>query len=153
MASTLLDTDKEDEREGRQLGGQMSFLEHLDELRRRLIRSAIFISVALVACWFVSARIYNFLAVPVRRALAESAQRPVPLQGMTGGETILPLNSVKEGDAGRYVLTEATKLGTNVVVPAGSSVAARVARGTDGQIGVFTDEPVFAGASVIPKGV
>ncbi|MBC7933725.1 MAG: twin-arginine translocase subunit TatC [Rubrivivax sp.] len=152
MASTLLGTDKEDEREGRQLGGQMSFLEHLDELRRRLIRSAVFVSVALVACWFVSDRIYNFLAVPVRRALAESAQRPVPLQGMTGSETILPLNSVKEGDAGRYVFTEALKLGTSVI-PAGSSVAVRVARGSDGQIGIFTDEPVFAGASVVPKGV
>lgn len=152
MASTLLDTDDEEEREGRHLGGQMSFLDHLDELRRRLIRSAMFVAVALVLCWFVSDRIYNFLAVPVRRALAESAQRPVPLQGMTGGEKILALNSVKEGDAGRYVFTEATKIGT-ALVPAGASVAARVARGDDGQFGVFTDEPVFAGATVIPKGV
>ena len=153
MASTLLDTDENEEREGRQLGGQMSFLEHLDELRRRIIRSAIFVFVALVLCWFVSDRIYNFLALPVRRALAEAAQRPVPLQGLTGGETILPLKSVKEGDAGRYVFSQETKLGANAVVPAGASVAARVARGADGQIGVFTDEPVFAGASVIPKGV
>ena len=150
MASTLLDTDRDEE--GRQLGGQMSFLEHLDELRRRLIRSAAFVFVALLLCWFVSDRIYNFLAVPVRRALAEAAQRPAPLQGLTGGERILPLNSVKEGDAGRYVFDETTKLGTGVI-PAGASVAARVARGADGQLGVFSDEAVFAGATVIPKGV
>jgi sec-independent protein translocase protein TatC len=71
---------------------------------------------------------------------------------LTGGEKILPLNSLKEGDAGLYVFTEATKLGTSVI-PAGSSVAARVARGSDGQIGVFTDESVYAEATVIPKGV
>ena len=117
MSSTLLDTDEERDDE-RQLGGQMSFLEHLDELRRRLIRSVVFVVLALVFCWFVSDRIYNFLAVPVRRALAEAAQRPVPLQGLTGGERILPLSSVKEGDAGRYVFAEATKLGTSVI-PAG----------------------------------
>src|SRR5215208_1973679 len=103
MASTLLDTDKGDDDEGRQLGGQMSFLEHLDELRRRLIRSFVFVFVALVLCWFVSDRIYDFLAVPVRRALAEAAQRPVPLQGLTGGEQITWLNAVKEGETGRYV--------------------------------------------------
>ncbi|HEX8503512.1 MAG TPA: twin-arginine translocase subunit TatC [Pyrinomonadaceae bacterium] len=152
MASTLLDTDKDEEQEGRQLGGQMSFLEHLDELRRRIIRSVAYLFVALVLCWFVSDRIYNFLAVPVRRALAESAQRPVPLQGLTGGEQILSLRSVREGDAGRYVFGETTKIGTSVI-PAGASVAARVARGPDGQPGVFTDEPIFSGSSVIPKGV
>ena len=152
MASTLLDTDKDEEQEGRQLGGQMSFLEHLDELRRRIIRSVIFIFVALVVCWFVSDRIYNFLAAPMRRALAEAQQRPVPLQGVTGGEKILPLDSIKEGDAGRYVFEETTKLGTSVVPP-GASVAVRVARGPDGQLGVFTDEALFAGPNVIPKGV
>ncbi|MDT7808752.1 MAG: sec-independent protein translocase protein TatC [Acidobacteriota bacterium] len=130
----------------------MSFLQHLDEVRRRLIRSAIFIFVALVICWFVSDRIYNFLAVPVRRALAETAQRPVPLQGLTSGVQILPLNSVKEDDAGRYVFDEATKLGLSLI-PAGASVAARVARGTDGQLGIFTDEVLFAGPTIIPKGV
>src|SRR5215207_7273690 len=152
MASTLLDTDKGGDDEGRQLGGQMSFLEHLDELRRRLIRSAVYVFVALVLCWFVSDKIYNFLSVPVRRALTEAAERPVALQGLTGGEQILALRDVKEGDAGRYVFDETTKLGTSVV-PAGASVAARVARGPDGQLGLFTDEALFAGASVIPKGV
>jgi sec-independent protein translocase protein TatC len=152
MASTLLDSGEDEQQEGRQLGGQMSFLEHLDELRRRLVRSIVFVFVALVGCWFVSGEIYNFLAAPMRRALAEAAQRPVPLQGLTGGEQILSLNTIKEGDAGRYVFEETTKLGTSVVPP-GASVAVRVARGPDGQLGVFTDEALFAGASVIPKGV
>jgi sec-independent protein translocase protein TatC len=152
MASTLLDTDREDGQEGRQLGGQMSFLEHLDELRRRLMRSIIFIFVALLFCWFVSDRIYNFLSVPIRRGMAAAVERPVPLQGVTGGETIMPVTLLSEGSTGRYVFDQETKLG-NTVIPAGASVAARVARGPDGQMGVFTDEPIFAGTSVIPKGV
>ncbi|MDQ3804830.1 MAG: twin-arginine translocase subunit TatC, partial [Acidobacteriota bacterium] len=77
MSSTLLGTERDEERDGQELGAQMSFLDHLDELRRRLIRSAAFVFVALMACWFVSDHIYNFLSIPVRRALAEAAQRPV----------------------------------------------------------------------------
>ena len=154
MATTFLDAGEGGgaDREERQPGGQMSFLSHLDELRRRLIRSALFVFVALVLCWFVSDRIYDFLASPVRHALADAAQRPVALQGITGGEQILPLSSLHEGDTGRFVFSEATKLGTSLI-PAGSSVAARMARGSDGQLGVFTEEPLFAGSSVIPKGV
>ena len=151
MAATLFDAGKGQE-EGRQLGGSMSFLEHLDELRRRLTRSIIFVFVALIFCWFFSSVIYNFLAAPMRRALAETAQRPVPLEGLTGGEQILSLNSLKEGDAGRYVFEGTTKLGTSIIPP-GASVAVRVARDPSGQLGVFTDETLFAGPSVIPKGV
>jgi sec-independent protein translocase protein TatC len=152
MSSGLLDTEREEERDEERPGAQMSFLDHLDELRRRLIRSVGFVFLALLACWFVSDHIYNFLSIPVRRALADAAQRPVPLQGLTGGEAITPLGGVREGDAGRYVFGEATKLGTSVI-PAGASVAARVARDHQGNLGVFTDEPIIAGAHVIPKGV
>jgi sec-independent protein translocase protein TatC len=151
MDSTLLERESGEEQDA-EPGAQMSFLEHLDELRRRIIRSALFVFVALVACWFVSDHIYNFLSVPVRRALADAAQRPVPLQGLTGGEAIAPLGEVKEGETGRYVFSEATRLGTSVI-PVGASVTARVARDRDGRLGVFTDEPIFAGPTVIPKGV
>src|SRR5918999_5533392 len=121
MASSVADTEQDEARDESRLGAQMSFLEHLDELRRRLMRSVVFVFVARVACWFVSDHIYNFLSVPVRRALAEAAQRPVPLQGLTGGEAIVPLSAAAEGDAGRYVFAEATKLGASVI-PAGASV-------------------------------
>jgi sec-independent protein translocase protein TatC len=151
MASTLLDDDK-DEGDESKLGAQMSFLDHLDELRRRLVRSFVFVFVAVVACWFVSDHIYNFLSIPVRRALADAAQRPVALQGLTGQEAILPLSALKEGEGGRYVFAEATKLGTSVI-PMGASVQARVARDQSGRLGVFTDEALLAGATVIPKGV
>jgi sec-independent protein translocase protein TatC len=149
--STLLESGSKQNRE-EELGGQMSFLDHLDELRSRLIRSAIFIFVALCACWFVSDHIYNFLALPVKQALAEAQRRELPVGGLTGQERVLPLSALKENDAGRYVFGESTKIGQSMI-PAGASVMARVMRDSQGQLGLFTDEAMLAGNTVIPKGV
>ncbi|MFN2510381.1 MAG: twin-arginine translocase subunit TatC [Pyrinomonadaceae bacterium] len=150
--STVLRARQLSEGEEEELGGQMSFLDHLDELRKRLIRSIAFVFIATSVCWFFSDRIYNFLAVPVERALAEAQRREVPIAGLTGNETILGLGSLKENDLGRYVFPEETRLGTSVI-PVGTSVTARVAKDSQGQLGLFTDEPIFAGNTVIPKGV
>ncbi len=142
-----MDNDK-----GAELGGQMSFLEHLDELRTRLIRSILFVFIATTLCWFVSDRIYNFLAVPVERALVEAQQRQVPIEGLTGKESLSPLNLVKEGETGRFIFQEETKLGGSVI-PVGTSVAARVARDALGKLGLFTDESLYTGSTIIPKDV
>src|SRR5215216_1254105 len=144
-----LTTNRANEEE---LGGQMSFLEHLDELRRRLIRSFVFIFLATSICWFFSDRIYAFLAAPVERALAEAQRRQVPIAGQTGTEMISAVSSLKENDSGRYVFAEETKLGTSLV-PAGASVTARVIKDPEGKLALFTDEALFAGNAVIPKGV
>jgi sec-independent protein translocase protein TatC len=151
MSSLLRSGSITDDKEA-ELGGQMSFLEHLDELRSRLIRSILFVFIATSLCWFVSDRIYNFLAVPVEHALAEAQQKQAPIAGLTGQETILPLSSVKEGDVGRYVFPEETKLGGSLI-PIGTSVAVRIAKDSQGQIGLFTDEALYAGSTIVPKGV
>ena len=130
----------------------MSFLEHLDELRSRLMRSIAFVFIAATLCWFVSDRIYAFLAKPVERALAEAQRRQVPINGLTGNEKILPLTSAKENDLGRYIFSEETKIGTSVI-PAGASVMARVAKDPQGQLALFTEEALYAGNTIIPKGV
>lgn len=135
-----------------ELGGQMSFLEHLDELRSRLLRSVVFVFLAATLCWFLSDRIYRFLAVPVERALAEAQRRQVPINGLTGNEQILPLTSLKENDLGRYVFAEETKIGSSLI-PVGTSVMAKAAKDAQGRLGLFTDEPLYAGNTVIPKGV
>ena len=153
MATSLLESGETsgDEQDSR-LGGQMSFLDHLDELRRRLVRSIIFVCVVFTACCFVSDYIYNFLARPVRAALADAQRRQLPSGGITGNEAALSLSSAVENDTGRYVFADTTKLGQSVM-PVGTSVAARVARDAQGQLGLFTDEPIYAGGTIIPKGV
>lgn len=144
-----LSTNRGEEEE---LGGQMTFLEHLDELRRRLIRCFVFIFIAGTVSWFLSGYIYNFLSAPVERALAEAQRRQVPIAGQTGTETIGPLNSLKENDSGRFVFSEETKLGSSLI-PAGASVTGRVFKDAEGKLALFTDEALFAGNTVIPKGV
>lgn len=135
-----------------QLGGQMSFLEHLDEFRKRLIRSIIFIALAFMFCWVFSARIYNFLAVPIQRAAAEAETREIKVDGLSGEEKILPLGNLKEGDTGRFIFNEPTKLGVSTV-PAGASVQVKVGKDADGNMGIFTDEPIYTTNAIISQGV
>lgn len=141
------ETELENER-----GGHMSFLEHLDELRKRLVSSVIILAVAFTICWFLSDRIYNFLSVPIRRALSEAARRELPVSGVTGQEKVLQLSDIKEGDSGRYIFDRSTKLGPTVIVP-GSSVLAEVTRDADGNLGLFTTEPLITNNAIVPKGV
>lgn len=134
------------------LGGQMSFLEHLDEFRRRLVNSVIVLVIAFMLCWFVSDKIYNFLSVPIRQALSEVERREIPVEGLTGNEKVLSLNSFNEGETGRYVFDRATKLGVTIVSP-GTSVLATAATNAQGRKGLFTKEPIIIGVAIIPEGV
>jgi sec-independent protein translocase protein TatC len=45
---------------------EMSFLEHLDELRRRLIWSVVFIGAAFAGCWMFSGALYDLASAPIR---------------------------------------------------------------------------------------
>ncbi|HEX9960753.1 MAG TPA: twin-arginine translocase subunit TatC [Pyrinomonadaceae bacterium] len=136
----------------KQLGSQMSFLEHIDELRRRLIRAVLFVALAFIFCWFSSARIYNFLAVPVLDALRQAQQREIPVEGQTGEEKVLTLSALNEGDTGRYVFDKSTRLGVSTVSP-GTSVQAKVVKDASGKRVLFTDEAIFTSNAIIPKGI
>jgi sec-independent protein translocase protein TatC len=61
-----LSSDKTDENE---LGGQMSFLEHLDELRKRIIRSLLSLCVGVAIAAFFIEDIYAFVMLPLRQML------------------------------------------------------------------------------------
>jgi sec-independent protein translocase protein TatC len=135
-----------------ELGGRMSFLEHLDEFRKRLVRSVIVIVIAFTLCWFVSDKIFNFLSIPILHALSEAERRDVPLEGQTGNEKILPLTELKEGDTGRYIFNQSTQLGISVVAP-GTSVLAKVEKDSQGRVGLFTEEAIFTNNAIIPKGI
>ena len=58
--------DDDDENES---GGKMSFLEHLDELRKRIVNSAIAIGVSVVIGFTWINQIFDFILAPTRKAL------------------------------------------------------------------------------------
>jgi len=86
--------------------GQMSFLEHLDELRKRLVRSALILVVVFCVCFYFSEGIYRFLSVPIRQALSEASRRNVPISGVTGSETVLSVSNLKKVTRGGMYLTK-----------------------------------------------
>lgn len=55
---------------------EMPLLEHLAELRRRLIWSAATFIVAFVICYHFAPRIYDFLAAPLAHALKARGEKP-----------------------------------------------------------------------------
>jgi sec-independent protein translocase protein TatC len=145
--------DQEEIIERDELAGQMSFLEHFDEFRKRLVKSILVVGVAFIFCFYFSGHIYNFLSVPVRKALTEAQRREIPIkEGKTGNEKVLSLKELKEGDTGRYVFDRATNIGATVVAP-GTSIKAIVAKDKEDRIGLFTDEPIYTSIAVIPKGI
>ena len=133
--------------------GTMSFLDHLDELRKRLIRSALFIAVAFVVCWIFSDSIYNFLQVPVRAAMLE-AKRPfaAPLSG-----TALALSDLPDGTDLIFTLPAEAKTG-DVLIPAGTAIPCKIKRDADGNVQLVTsayvvisDRTVIEKDTVIPN--
>lgn len=48
---------------------KMSFLEHLDELRRRLVRIALYVAVGFLASFYFSKDIYHFISRPLLATL------------------------------------------------------------------------------------
>src|SRR3974390_2668560 len=50
-------------------GAKMSFLEHLDELRKRIVNSVIGIGAGILVSFAFIDRIFNFLLAPTRKVL------------------------------------------------------------------------------------
>ena len=140
----------ESRREGTEVG-QMSFLEHLDELRKRLVRSVLFIVVAFIGCFFASQHIYEFLAIPIKRALNEAAIRDMSKTGLDPS-VILSLTDLKVGDRGRFVFSRATSFGTVAVQP-GASVEVVAAVDEAGKLGLYTEEPIITQGGLVARGV
>ena len=55
----------------------MPLLEHLVELRRRMIWSAIAFSAAFLLCYHYSSQIYLFLAQPLANIMRQKASSPI----------------------------------------------------------------------------
>jgi sec-independent protein translocase protein TatC len=129
----------------------MSFLEHLDELRKRIVRSVLFVLVAFICCFFVSQYIYSFLEIPIKRALNEAALRAMAESGLDQS-SIGTLRDLKAGDRGKYIFSRATSFGPVAVQP-GASVEVTVAADGDGKLGLYSEEPILTQTGIVAKGV
>ena len=68
------DEDEDPDEEGM---ARMSFLEHLEELRSRLIRAILGFGVCFIACLFFAESIWNFIRAPAVAALKQINAKPV----------------------------------------------------------------------------
>jgi sec-independent protein translocase protein TatC len=57
-------------------GGQMTFFEHLVELRKRIIHSLIAVIVGATIGWVVAPRFVNFITIPIQKALSAHHMNP-----------------------------------------------------------------------------
>jgi sec-independent protein translocase protein TatC len=53
---------------------RMSLLEHLEELRRCILRSLVAVAVGFFACWYFAPPIFSFLARPIHAELPEGTR-------------------------------------------------------------------------------
>ncbi|MGA2260185.1 MAG: twin-arginine translocase subunit TatC [Acidobacteriota bacterium] len=67
-ATTELESET-DQPEPEEESGKMSFLDHLDELRRRLVRIVAYLGVGFIVCWYFSRPIYHFISKPILASL------------------------------------------------------------------------------------
>src|ERR1700759_846913 len=131
--------------------GAMSFLEHLDELRSRLVRVAMFVAVAFVVFWIFSTQIYNFLQVPVSAAMIAGHQEEnINLQAQ-GGD-VGPLTGYI-GKEVSFVFVGEARIG-KVNVPTGTTLRVRVDQADDGLPILVTTSPyVLNTDTVLGEGV
>ena len=93
----------------------MSFLDHLDELRKRLIYVVASIGISFAICFAFSTYIYKFLSVPVVAQL-QKARR---VQQAASG-TLAP-EQLQDGEIVQYTFTQETAV-NNVKVPLGTTI-------------------------------
>src|SRR5438874_7132774 len=76
-----VDTDRPREDEQEELHGQMSFLDHLEELRKRIIHSLIAVGVALGVCWTFADTLFRAVSRPINKAGISSLVVSTPTEG------------------------------------------------------------------------
>jgi sec-independent protein translocase protein TatC len=122
-------------------GLQMSFLDHLDELRQRLINCVIVIAVAFAVCFYFSDKIFEFLAVPVKREMCKAQLAKQAAYGQP------KLDSKKDGDIVQYSFAQQTAI-EGVPVPLGTTIRCKVAT-TDGKKALVLAESWSIGKAAI----
>ena len=126
-------------------GLQMSFLDHLDELRVRLIHSVIGITIAFGLCFIFAKQIYNFLEVPVKQQLRKSR---IHDQSAKAGS--VDLNQVQEGESLNYTFAQETAV-TGVRIPQGTTVPVKAVK-LDGQLTLVLEKRWAVGTAIVDAG-
>ncbi|HZS46088.1 MAG TPA: twin-arginine translocase subunit TatC [Blastocatellia bacterium] len=121
--------------------GKMSFLDHLDELRKRLVYCAIAIAVFFGVSWFFSDKIYDFLQKPVLESIHRSN---VELYKHSQTAANVP---PKEGESIQYTFQFQQEL-KGAMIPQGSSIQAVVKKGPDGKLYLATAQPWRLGTNI-----
>src|SRR5262249_21899842 len=125
-----------------QEGLQMSFLDHLDELRRRLIQSILAIAVAFSLCFTFSGYIFDFLSIPIVKQLRKSKREQQAKYGQPN------VNDLKDGETAQYTFVQDTSV-NGVKVPNGATV--RVKKITkDNQPQLVLELPWAIGRAIVP---
>ena len=138
-------------------GLQMSFLDHLDELRKRLIQSVIAIAIAFSIGFGFSDRIYNFLAVPVKtEAKKARLAREAKLLGSDSREALS--KNLKDGDLLQYTFTldsvieiaKTPEKVETVKIPMGTTIPAKIIT-KNGKLTAVLAQNWILGKNVIPQ--
>ena len=144
-------TEPEQETDEQEDESSMSFLDHLDELRTRLIRSAAFVLIAFVVCWIFSDKIYNFLEVPVRAAML-NAEREAGYKGLDSGGKLKTIWDLPDGAEMNFTFPTDVKI-KDTVIQTGTTIRLRAHRLEDGSVQVVTfDDLMIDLAHIIPAG-
>jgi len=130
--------NEHEEREGL----QMSFLDHLDELRQRIIYSVFSIAIAFSVCFALSGYIFDFLAVPVVKQLRKAKREQQAKYGQPN------INDLKDGETAQYTFVQDTSV-NGVKIPNGATV--RVKKITkDNQPQLALELPWAIGKTIVP---
>jgi sec-independent protein translocase protein TatC len=142
-------TDIYEEQDAQTEEGSMSFLDHLDELRTRLMRIAIFVVVAFVVCWIFSDSIYKFLQIPVQAAMLDARrQGALRLEGIV----LNRLSDMADGTVVIFSFPAETRIG-DAIVQAGTTIPAEVKRASDDFPELVTTSPwAINTVTVLDKG-
>jgi sec-independent protein translocase protein TatC len=128
---------------------KMSFLEHLDELRKRLIYCGIAVGIAFFVGFAFSGQIYEFLSIPVK--VEAKKARLAREEKLLGPDTRRVLTqNLKEGDTLQYTFALDAVI-ENVKVPAGTTIPVRIVN-KSGKITAVMALNWILGKTVIPQG-
>jgi sec-independent protein translocase protein TatC len=128
---------------------RMSFLEHLDELRKRLIYCAIAVGIAFFVGFGFSEQIYDFLSIPVK--VEAKKARLAREEKLLGPDTRRALTqNLKEGDTLQYTFASDAVI-EKVKVPAGTTIPVRIVNKNGKIIAVMASNWIL-GKTVIPQG-